>query len=810
MATIHGICSPKFQRVRSILESYIESGEELGASITINIDDKVVVDIWGGHKDEERKEPWEEDTIVNVFSSTKTVISLAVLILVDRGMIDVHERVSKYWPEFGQNGKGDVLVRHLLSYASGVSGWEEALTVEDLYDLEKSTAMLARQAPWWTPGTASGYHALTYGHLLGELVRRVSGKSLREFVATEISGPSDADFQIGASEDTWDRITPIVPPDNTGIMPDFEAGSVQARTLLNPPVDPNCANSEGWRNAEIGAANGHGNSRSLARILSAVSLGGTIAGKRVLKEETVKLIFEEQQSGNDLVLKIPFKVGIGFGLTPCVALDWLPEGNVCFWGGWGGSFVVMDLDRRMTISYTMNKMGSGLMNPKRAIGPLDNRKTLTRCQSCAKRRIKCQGDFPCEYCVRTNKTCLPQAVPVNKVKFVRCTSFQPSSQVAGPPTHVTPGPDLTYLNYFDFFMQRCQFTKTSNNLGSDLLPLVQACAPLREVTIAIGALEASRRATVNVGRDRPPPRIVAFGSYGRSIQMLQVLLQSSDASRCEGMLWCTLLLGLFELMTQVSGDPWANHMLYGTSRILQASGMRKPSDRLGEQFFGAFNWLEANRAILYGQDTILSRGEWQNRHEPLPSPLNSRADAMFEIFVEISSFSKRFFDQIECIPEQVRTCHPRIYSLAQEGRIYQQRLQQSHNQILALEPRLDSHGNLALTLYHALDLFLCMNYTFYALWDEDGIPRLSADNIEDHVSAIISHVREILDHSNISGLLLLFPLRMAGANTVEPSQKDQILRLLRKISEKGFVVSNRIVVDLEEVWAYKDLLRVDT
>ncbi|KAH7006578.1 beta-lactamase/transpeptidase-like protein [Fusarium venenatum] len=366
MATVHGICSPKFEGVRSILENYLNSGDELGASITINIDDEVVVDMWGGHKDQERKEPWDKDTIVNVFSSTKTVTSLAVLILVDRGLIDVNERVSKYWPEFGQNGKEDVLVRHLLSYASGVPGWEEPLSTEDMYDLEKSNAMLARQAPWWTPGTASGYHALTYGHLLGELVRRVSGKSLREFVATEISGPLDADFQIGASKETLDRVTPIVPPDASGISMDFEAGSVQARTLLNPPVDPNCANSEGWRNAEIGSANGHGNSRSLARILSVVTLGGETGGKRILKEETVNLIFEEQQSGTDLVLQMPFRVGIGFGLTPCVALDWLPEGRVCFWGGWGGSFIVMDLDRRMTISYTMNKMGSGLVSSDRA------------------------------------------------------------------------------------------------------------------------------------------------------------------------------------------------------------------------------------------------------------------------------------------------------------------------------------------------------------------------------------------------------------------------------------------------------------
>ncbi|EYB24080.1 hypothetical protein FG05_00024 [Fusarium graminearum] len=366
METVHGICSPQFQGVRDLLENYIKSNEELGASLTINVNDEVVVDIWGGHKDQERKEPWEENTIVNVFSSTKTVTSLAVLILVDRGMIDVNERVSKYWPEFGQNGKEDVLVRHLLSYASGVSGWEEPLSTEDMYDLDKSTPMLARQAPWWTPGTASGYHALTYGHLLGELIRRVSGKSLREFVATEIAGPLDADFQIGASENTWDRVTPIVPPEVSGITADFDVKSVQGRTLLNPPIDPNSANSEGWRKAEIGAANGHANSRSLVRIMSAITLRGETGGKRILKEETVKLIFEEQQSGEDLVMKVPFKLGIGFGLTPCAALDWIPEGNVCFWGGWGGSFVVMDLDRRMTISYTMNKMGSGLVSSDRA------------------------------------------------------------------------------------------------------------------------------------------------------------------------------------------------------------------------------------------------------------------------------------------------------------------------------------------------------------------------------------------------------------------------------------------------------------
>ncbi|KAF5535799.1 beta-lactamase [Fusarium mexicanum] len=366
MTEIHGTCDPRFQGVCSLLEKYIKSGEEVGASITIDIDGKEVVDIWGGYADKERTKPWEKDTIVNVFSCTKTITSLAVLMLVDRGLIDVNERVSHYWPEFGQNGKQDVLVRHLLSHTSGVSGWEEPISPEDMYDVDKAAAMLARQAPWWTPGTASGYQAVCFGHLLGELIKRVSGKSLREFVDTEIAGVLDADFQIGAAENTWDRISPLIPPPSTGVMPEFEEGSVRAKTLLNPPFDPSFANTGPWRQAELGGSNGHGNSRSMARMLSAITLSGSSQGKKLLSEDTIKLIFQEQANGKDLVLGSSLRFGIGFGLAPSPALPWVPEGNVCYWSGWGGSIIIMDLDRRMTIAYAMNKMGGGLDSSDRA------------------------------------------------------------------------------------------------------------------------------------------------------------------------------------------------------------------------------------------------------------------------------------------------------------------------------------------------------------------------------------------------------------------------------------------------------------
>ena len=224
--------------------------------------------MWGGFRDEARTTPWDEHTITNVWSSTKTVTSLAALMLVDRGELDVDQPVAKYWPEFAANGKQDVLVRHLMSHTSGVSGLDQPVAVEVLYDWEQATSRMAAQAPWWEPGTASGYHALNHGHLVGEIVRRITGQSLKQFVAEEIAGPLGADFQIGAAESDWGRIAPVVPPPP---LPIDLAGARAwtARRSRRSPGRSRCAddaNTPGWRRADIGAANGHGNARSVARI----------------------------------------------------------------------------------------------------------------------------------------------------------------------------------------------------------------------------------------------------------------------------------------------------------------------------------------------------------------------------------------------------------------------------------------------------------------------------------------------------------------------------------------------------------------
>jgi CubicO group peptidase (beta-lactamase class C family) len=226
---------------------------------------------------------------------------------------------------------------------------------------------MAAQAPWWEPGTASGYHALNYGHLVGEVVRRISGQTLKQFVAEEIAGPLDADFQIGAAESDWGRIADVVPPPPLPF--DFEAiglDSPAVKTLTGPPVAAEEANTPGWRRADIGAANGHGNARSVARVMSVVARGGEVGGVRLLSPETIELIFREQLNGIDVVLGIPVRFGIGYGLPRPDVLPYIPDEKICFWGGWGGSMIIMDVGRRMTISYMMNKMGSGIVGSDRS------------------------------------------------------------------------------------------------------------------------------------------------------------------------------------------------------------------------------------------------------------------------------------------------------------------------------------------------------------------------------------------------------------------------------------------------------------
>jgi len=367
MAEVQGSCTAEFGKLREILAASIASGEDLGASVAVVHRGQLVVDLWGGWADAAHTTPWTEHTITNVWSTTKTMTNLTALVLADRGLIDLDAPVARYWPEFGANGKDNVLVRDLLAHTSGVSAWAPPVTVADLYDWDKSTAMLAAQPQWWPRGTASGYHAFNQGHLVGEVVRRVTGKSLGRYFADELAGPLGADFHIGLAAEHDHRVANIVPPPPLPFdLANLDPQSVMYKTFTGPAADPTEAWTPDWRRAEIGAANGHGNARSVARIQAVVSNGGEIDGVRLLSPHTIARIFEEQSNGPDLALGIPLRFGIGYGLPESVTMPSLPQGRVCYWGGWGGSLIVNDVDRQLTIAYMMNKMAAGIIGGPRS------------------------------------------------------------------------------------------------------------------------------------------------------------------------------------------------------------------------------------------------------------------------------------------------------------------------------------------------------------------------------------------------------------------------------------------------------------
>jgi CubicO group peptidase (beta-lactamase class C family) len=366
MAQIEGSVAPGFEGVRDNLAANIDSGADVGASVAVIVDGRTVVDLWGGHIDEARTQPWQSDTIINVWSTTKTMAALCALMLADRGELDLHAPVARYWPEFKQAGKEAVEVRHLLSHSAGLAGWQEPMQPTDLYDWEKCTSLLAAQAPWWEPDTANGYHAVTQGYLVGEVVRRITDTSIGTFFANEVAGPLGADFHIGTGPEHDDRVARVIPPPPLpleGADPD----SIAVRTFVNPPLSAEQSWDVDWRRAEIPAAGGHGNARSVARVQSAMALGGTVDGVRLLSEAGCEAALEEVSYTADLVLGLKIRFGMGYGLTSA-DMPLGPNPRTIFWGGWGGSLVLIDMDARMVFAYVMNKMGEGTVGDFRGAG----------------------------------------------------------------------------------------------------------------------------------------------------------------------------------------------------------------------------------------------------------------------------------------------------------------------------------------------------------------------------------------------------------------------------------------------------------
>lgn len=363
--TVSGSCDPRFEAVTGLFEANLASGADVGASFAATIEGETVVDLWGGWADEGRTRPWEADTLVNVYSTTKTMTALTALLLADRGELDFEAPVARYWPEFAANGKAAITVSHLMAHSSGLSGWSEPVTQADLYDWEKATGLLAAQAPFWEPGTAPGYHATTQGYLVGEVVRRITGRSLGTVFREEIAEPLGADFHIGMGPEHDARVADLIPP-AAGVPSDLgQPSPLLINVMTNPVTDPLATRSRAWRAAEMPAVNGQGNARSIAQIHMLLANGGMANGKRLLSEAGCRRALEPQVEGVDLVLGIPARFGLGFGLAPMIPL---PGPNCIFWGGYGGSLIIIDMDARATYAYAMNRMGVTTIGDERGLG----------------------------------------------------------------------------------------------------------------------------------------------------------------------------------------------------------------------------------------------------------------------------------------------------------------------------------------------------------------------------------------------------------------------------------------------------------
>jgi CubicO group peptidase (beta-lactamase class C family) len=376
---IEGTCDPKFSRVKDAFAENFEKREELGAATAVVLDGKTVVDLWAGHADKAKTRPWTRDTLVNVYSTTKGVTAICAHRLIDKGLIDIDAPVAKYWPEFARAGKDKIPVRFLLSHRAGLPAVRKPLEISALFNWSTFPTALAEMEPWWVPGTTHGYHAITFGWLVGEVIRRVTGKTPGVYLRDELAGPLGLDIHIGldAKHDARTAELQSAPPPPPGTPNVFAEAmqnpeSITGKAFMNPPVlgYPGLVNSREWRAAEIPAANGHATATSLARLYGALARGGELDGVRVMSKEEIAKCSIEQSYGPDAVLTLSTRFSQGFMMSqPGASLG--PNAKSFGHPGAGGSLGYADPEAKIGFGYTMNQMQMGLLIDARPTALID-------------------------------------------------------------------------------------------------------------------------------------------------------------------------------------------------------------------------------------------------------------------------------------------------------------------------------------------------------------------------------------------------------------------------------------------------------
>ncbi len=367
---VHGHVDARFLAVADAFTANFEQYEEgvpaeCGAALAVYLEGEPVVDLWGGYADKQRTRPWGRDTIVCVMSTTKGAASLCAHRLADEGKLDFDAPVARYWPEFAAGGKGSIPVHTVLSHRSGLAALREPLPAEALFDWEAMTSALARAEPWWEPGTMFGYHAFTFGWIVGELVRRIDGRSLGAYFHEEIADPLGLDWLIGFGPEHDGRVADVLSPprDPNVVRPDPE--SLEGKAIGNPPGIFQSLRTRAWRAAEIPAANGHTTARAAARMYAALAQGGELDDVHVLSQEAIDRATVERSDGVEATLGGEMRFGLGFQLNRPPNLG--PSLRAFGHAGYGGSLGFADPDARIGFGYTPNQYLAGLGDdPRRA------------------------------------------------------------------------------------------------------------------------------------------------------------------------------------------------------------------------------------------------------------------------------------------------------------------------------------------------------------------------------------------------------------------------------------------------------------
>ena len=370
---IHGQVAPGFEDVQAVFEKNFTEGIEVGASLCVRSNGDDLVNLWAGAKDAAGNEPWQQDTLVNVYSVTKGITALAVAAIVEDGHFDYATEVRSIWPEF-KAGQSGLTIAQLLSHQSGVPGVDEPIDIDDMYNWPKMVRLLEQQLPYWTPGTAAGYHALHWGYLIGEVVRRATGIGLGRWVADRLATPLNADFFLGLPQPLHARCADLIGPnrarksseDVTTPPAPPERPELFAAALLNPPVRPwKDACSAAWRSAEIAAANGQASGQGIATLYDAAANDGRVADVRILKPASIAaVVTEEVGLATDLILDKPMRRGRGLILNTLG--EYGPNANAFGHSGAGGALGFADPDAGFGFGYAMNQMQPGIVEQTRA------------------------------------------------------------------------------------------------------------------------------------------------------------------------------------------------------------------------------------------------------------------------------------------------------------------------------------------------------------------------------------------------------------------------------------------------------------